>query len=58
MIDSQTWRKSSYSAAEKECVEVGIGPGDVGIRDTKNCDHGQLTVTRTTWRSFIQHVAR
>lgn len=58
MIDPQTWRKSSYSGPEKECVEVGTGIGHVGIRDTKARDQGHLTVTRTAWRSFVQHAAR
>jgi transcriptional regulator with XRE-family HTH domain len=54
------WRKSSYSTHQttSECVEVGIGPGTVGVRDTKARDLGNLAVSRTAWRSFVQHVTK
>lgn len=58
MIDPRTWRKSSFSGSQKECVEVGTGSGHVGIRDTKNRQHGHLTVSLTAWRSFVQHITR
>lgn len=57
MIDPQTWRKSSYSGSEKECVEVGTGPGHVGVRDTKNREQGHLTIPRTTWAAFTRATA-
>lgn len=53
------WRKSSYSTgAQQECVEVGVAPGTVGVRDTKNREAGHLTVSRTTWSAFVRNVAR
>lgn len=54
------WRKSSYStsATTNQCVEVGIGPGMVGVRDTKAREQGNLAVSRTAWRSFVQHVTK
>ena len=54
------WRKSSYSTgqATSECVEVGIAPGQVGVRDTKAREQGNLMVSRTTWRAFIEHIAK
>lgn len=53
------WRKSTYSSAQSECVEVADNlPYRVGIRDSKNRAQGNLTVARTTWRSFIQHFVR
>lgn len=54
------WRKSSYSTSDttNQCVEVGIGPGQVGIRDTKAREQGHLTIPRTSWRVFIQHVTK
>lgn len=53
------WRKSSYShGAESACIEVGVAPGRVGVRDTKDRDRGYLEVSRTTWKAFVQRVAR
>lgn len=53
------WRKSSYSGgAQQTCVEVGIAPGNVGIRDTKARERGHLEVSRTTWKAFVQRVTR
>lgn len=52
------WRTSSYTTGDKEstCVEVGLSPARVGIRDTKARDRGQLNVSRTTWRAFTRFV--
>ncbi|HEY3687428.1 MAG TPA: DUF397 domain-containing protein [Streptosporangiaceae bacterium] len=52
------WRTSTYSSSESthECVEVGIGPGAVGVRDTKSRERGHLTVSRTAWRAFVRRV--
>lgn len=54
------WRKSSYSTSDTthQCVEVGIAPGQVGIRDTKAPELGHLTVSRTSWRAFIERIAK
>lgn len=53
------WRKSSYSTGpEQTCVEVGLAPGLVGVRDTKNRDLGNLEVSRTAWNAFVRHVTR
>lgn len=54
------WRKSSFSGSQatSECVEVGVGPGTVGVRDTKSPERGHLTVAAPTWRAFVRHVAK
>lgn len=52
------WHKSTHSGDQGDCVEVGPAPAHIGIRDTKNRDQGHLTVPRTAWRHFIQHVTR
>ena len=55
---SATWRKSSYSGSGGgECVEVGIDPGHVLVRDTK--DHGNgpvLAFGRDAWELFAARV--
>lgn len=47
-----SWRKSSYSATEGNCVEVKLDRS-VGIRDTKAREQGQLTVTPTAWTAVL-----
>ena len=48
-----TWRKSSYSGAEAECVEVLLA-ATVGVRDTKARHLGQLTVSRAAWTALCE----
>lgn len=53
------WRKSTYSTSpDQNCVEVGLAPDIVGVRDTKNREQGHLAVSRTAWASFVRHVTR
>ena len=49
-----TWRKSSYSGAEGECVEIGWPDEAVAVRDSKNPDGPTLTVSVRGWRVFLQ----
>jgi hypothetical protein len=53
------WRKSSYSGSSNQstCVEVGLAPGRVGVRDTKNRAYGHLDVPSRAWRAFVAGVA-
>jgi len=51
-VDTVTWRKSSYSANEGECVEVSVARC-VGVRDTKDRSSGQLTVARDAWCELL-----
>ncbi|WP_152603766.1 DUF397 domain-containing protein [Amycolatopsis rifamycinica] len=50
-----TWRKSSYSATEGECVEIYLAES-VGVRDTKARHLGQLTVSRAAWAALCSVV--
>ena len=59
MRTPHAWRKSSYSGDQGgNCIEVAPAAEYVGIRDTKNREQGHLTVTPSTWRAFIQGIAR
>lgn len=47
------WRKSTYSAANGSCVEVGTAPGVRGVRDTKDRAGRGLTFDQQEWTSFL-----
>ena len=50
-----TWRKSSWSTYNGNCVEVAqFADGQVGVRDTKEMGSGPVLVFgATSWRSFL-----
>ncbi|MDN3265087.1 DUF397 domain-containing protein [Streptomyces sp. CSDS2] len=53
-----TFRKSSYSAGEGNCVEVAdTAHGGRAVRDSKRHDGPLLTVSRDSWRAFIRQFA-
>jgi hypothetical protein len=49
------WRKSSYSANTDNCVEVAAGAKTL-VRDTKDRERSQLSVSAHTWRTFLTTV--
>ena len=50
------WRKSSHSHFEENaCVEVGTGPGVVGVRDTKQAGLPARPVLVFSAREFLDH---
>ncbi|WIX88803.1 DUF397 domain-containing protein [Amycolatopsis sp. DG1A-15b] len=51
-MENVTWRKSSFSGGQSECVEVKLDRS-VGIRDTKARAHGELTVSRAAWAAAV-----
>lgn len=52
---ARSWRKSSYSDPNDQCVEVKLGDV-VGVRDTKDRDGGQLTVTGHAWAALLNTI--
>lgn len=48
------WRKASHSAnGGADCVETGILPGAILIRDTKNRERGPvLRISPSDWKRF------
>jgi hypothetical protein len=51
------WKKSSYSAADGDCVQVGrLADGHIAVRDSKNIAMPALSFTSTEWRAFIGDV--
>lgn len=53
-MEFRTWCKSSYSAEEGSCVEVGSLAQAVGVRDSKLADESPVLVfSREAWASFM-----
>lgn len=53
--DNRTWRKSSRSGDNAgACLYATTGDGKVGVRDSKQGDHGpQLWLPEPEWSSLI-----
>jgi hypothetical protein len=49
------WQKSSYSGDASNCVEIAAAPTTIQIRDSKNTTGPHLTVTPSTWASFVSY---
>jgi Domain of unknown function (DUF397) len=47
-----TWRTSSYSGTQGNCVEVAATPDTMTIRDSKNRTGPALTFETTDWINF------
>jgi hypothetical protein len=45
-----TWRKSSYSTDQANCVEVRLGQV-VGVRDSKDPESGVLAFSAGAWQA-------
>jgi hypothetical protein len=50
------WRKSSYSNAGNQCVEVARISGAVAVRDSKSPGGGHLTFAAVAWETFIEDI--
>ncbi|MCW2643388.1 MAG: hypothetical protein JWP76_5694 [Dactylosporangium sp.] len=53
---SATWRKSSRSGGQGNCVEVAGTPTAVGVRDSKDQSGPVLVFARPEWRAFVDGV--
>jgi hypothetical protein len=52
-----TWRTSSYSSYNGNCVEVAdLTGGQIGVRDTKNRSGELLRLSPPEWTSFVESV--
>lgn len=51
-----SWRKSSYSTAEGNCIEVADHGNRVIVRDTKNRAGVMLRFTPDAWHRFAAKV--
>jgi hypothetical protein len=48
------WRKSSFSSASSNCVEVSFTASVVAARDSKNTDGPVLAFAPTHWLAFLR----
>ncbi|MFI7341787.1 DUF397 domain-containing protein [Streptomyces sp. NPDC050085] len=56
-LSRATWRKSSYSGDQGNCVEIADGFHDiVPVRDSKTPTGPSLLFSRTTWAAFTTAV--
>jgi hypothetical protein len=53
-MNVRTWRKSSYSSGQGNCVEVSTSdPGNVAVRDSKDQAGPELVVDDQAWSAFV-----
>ncbi|RKN09091.1 DUF397 domain-containing protein [Streptomyces radicis] len=54
-----TWKTSTYTAGNGNCVEVGIIPASLGVavRDTKDRGIPATLTSRDAWAAFVTAVA-
>jgi hypothetical protein len=53
------WFKSSYSSsASGDCLEVATRPGHIHVRDSKDKNGPQLTLSPAAWADFVTHAAK
>jgi hypothetical protein len=51
-----TWRKSSHSIGNGDCVEAASRPGEITVRDSKDPDGEILRYSAGAWNSFLARV--
>jgi hypothetical protein len=54
----ENWRKSTFSFAMQNCVEVGTGQATVAVRDTKDPAGPVIGVSPRAWLEFTERVKR
>jgi hypothetical protein len=55
--EAGTWRKSSWSLANGNCVEVGRLAGElIGVRNSRDPHGDVLRFSRAGWRNFLAGV--
>lgn len=55
-MSEPTWRKSTYSGHQGDCVETALVGECIGVRDSKDPDGGQLSLTREQFAGLVATV--
>ena len=56
-VEAASWRKSTHSGYNGNCVEAGHGPGVVGVRDSQLGDVSPVLEFGTAaWVAFVASV--
>jgi len=55
-LTSARWRKSSYSSANGQCVEVALANEAVAMRDSKDPDGPALVFAPAEFDAFVRSV--
>jgi Domain of unknown function (DUF397) len=56
-LSHATWRKSTYSSQDGNCVEMSASiPGVIAVRDSKDPDGPVLRFSSSVWVAFIKAV--
>ena len=50
------WRKSTYSNAQANCVEVATATQTVAVRDTKDPHGPALAFSQADWQEFTRRI--
>ncbi|MFR9728687.1 DUF397 domain-containing protein [Saccharopolyspora sp. MS10] len=53
-MTDRKWRKSSWSNAFDNCVEVALSPEVAAVRDSKAPEGGHVAVPAVRWGFFLQ----
>jgi Domain of unknown function (DUF397) len=55
-VPAPVWLKSTYSAANGNCVEVAFLGASVAVRDSKNQGGPVLRFGRDAWAAFVAEI--
>ncbi|MBP2334569.1 hypothetical protein JOF41_000747 [Saccharothrix coeruleofusca] len=53
-MSASTWRKSTYSGNDSNCVEVALGSDTAGVRDSKRPAAGHLSISTSAFQAFVR----
>jgi hypothetical protein len=56
-LSTATWRRSSRSTANANCVEVTVAGPAVGVRDSKDPDSPVLVLPAVSWMHFVTAIS-
>ncbi|MEU7981234.1 DUF397 domain-containing protein [Micromonospora sp. NPDC049081] len=52
-LSEASWRKSTRSGSDTNCVEVAAAAHVVGVRDSKDRSGPMLAFDRSAWSAFV-----